>query len=70
MIVDITVFQAQALEVQKELEVAQQSLLSKVEIFQDHFWVIDQALNNICLRERESIVTQTTFQEAVVSSTK
>ena len=32
--------------------------------------MIDQALNNICLREREVIVVRTTFQEAVVSSTK
>jgi hypothetical protein len=32
--------------------------------------VIDQALNNICLREREAISARTTFQEAVVSSTK
>jgi DNA repair exonuclease SbcCD nuclease subunit len=32
--------------------------------------VIDQALNNICLREREAIAARTTFQEAVVSSAK
>jgi hypothetical protein len=32
--------------------------------------VIDQALNNICLREREIISTRTTFQEAIVSSAK
>jgi hypothetical protein len=56
MIVDIAVFQAQALEVQKELEVAQQNLLNRVETVQDHFRAIDQALNDICLRERESIV--------------
>jgi chromosome segregation ATPase len=58
MIVDITMFQAQALEVQKELEVAQQSLLTRVETVQDHFRVIDQALNNICLREREAIAAR------------
>jgi hypothetical protein len=70
MIVDITVFQAQALEVRKELGAAQQSLLTKVETIQDHFRVIDQALNNIFLREREVIAARTTFQEAVVSSAK
>jgi hypothetical protein len=70
MVVDITVFQAQALEVRKKLEEAQQSLLSKVEIIQNHFQVIDQALSNIVLREREAIVAQTTFQEAVISSAK
>jgi hypothetical protein len=55
MVVDIIVFQAQALEVQKKLESTQQSLLTKVETVQDHFRVIYQALNNICLREREAI---------------
>jgi hypothetical protein len=55
MIVDIIVFQDQALEVLKELEATQKILLTKVENVQDHFWVIDQALNNICLRERERI---------------
>jgi hypothetical protein len=70
MIVDITIFQAQALEVRKELEVAQQNLLTRVETVQDHFRVIDQALNKICLREREAIDARTTFQEAVVSSTR
>ena len=55
MVVDITMFQDQESEVRKELEAAQQSLLTKVETIQDHFWVIDQALNNICLREREVI---------------
>jgi hypothetical protein len=70
MIVDITMFQAHALEVRKELEATQQSLLTKVEIVQDHFRVIDQALNNICLREREVITAWTTFQEAVVLSSK
>ena len=53
MIVDIIVFQDQALEFLKELEATQKILLTKVENVQDHFWVIDQALNNICLRERE-----------------
>jgi hypothetical protein len=32
--------------------------------------VINQTLNNICLREREDIVAWITFQEEVVSSTK
>jgi hypothetical protein len=39
-----------------------------VEAIQNHFWVVDQLLNNICLREREAIVAWATFQEAVVSS--
>ena len=55
MIVDIIVFQDQALEFLKELEATHKILLTKVENVQDHFWVIDQALNNICLRERENL---------------
>jgi hypothetical protein len=50
MVVDIIVFQDQALEFLKELEATQKILLTKVENVQDHFWVIDQALNNIFLR--------------------
>jgi len=37
MVVDIAVFQAQALEVIKKLEIAQKSLFAKVEIIQNHF---------------------------------
>jgi hypothetical protein len=58
MIVDIIVFQDQALDVRKELEATHKILLTKVENVQHHFWVIDQALNNICLREREVISSQ------------
>jgi hypothetical protein len=61
MIVDITMFQTQALEVRKELEATQKILLTKVENVQDHFRVIDQALNNICLREKEVIAARTTL---------
>jgi hypothetical protein len=32
--------------------------------------VMDEALSNIVLREREAIVAWTTFQEAVISSAK
>jgi hypothetical protein len=70
MVVDIALFQAQALEVLRKLEIAQQSLLSKVKIIQNHSQVMDEALSNIVLREREAIIARTTFQEAVISSTK
>ena len=70
MVVDIALFQDQALEVIKKLEIAQQRLLSKVKIIQNHSQVMDEALSNIVLREREAIVARTTFQEVVISSTK
>jgi hypothetical protein len=56
MIIDVTMFQAQALEVQK-LEEAQLNLLSKVEIIQNHFRVIDPSLSNVVLRERERLLS-------------
>jgi hypothetical protein len=68
--VDIVLFQAQELEVLKKLEIAQQSLLSKVKIIQNHSQVMDEALSNIVLREREAIIARTTFQEAVISLAK
>jgi hypothetical protein len=68
--VDMEVFQAQALEVRGKLESAQQSFFTKVEVVQNHFRVIDQSLNNICLKEREALASQATFQEAVVSSAR
>jgi hypothetical protein len=54
----------------KKLEIAQQSMLSKVKIIQNHSQVMDEALSNIFLREREAIIARTTFQEAIISSTK
>jgi hypothetical protein len=59
MVVDIALFQAQALEVLKKLEIAQKGLLSKVKIVQNHSQVMDEALSNIVLRERDVIVART-----------
>jgi hypothetical protein len=67
MVVDITLFQAQALEVLKKMKIAQQSLFTKVEIIQNHFGEVNQSLDNIGFREREATTTRTTFQEAIVS---
>jgi hypothetical protein len=41
-----------------------------VEAIQNHFQVVNQALDNICLKEREAIAARTNFQEAVVSSAR
>jgi hypothetical protein len=70
MVIDITVFQAQAVEICEKLELAQRSLLNKVEIIQNHFRVVNESLDNICFREREATTTRVTFQEAVVSSAR
>jgi hypothetical protein len=68
--VDMRVFQVKALEVHEKLGSTQQSLFTKVEAVQNHFRVVDQSLNNICLKEREAIVARATFQEAVVASAR
>jgi len=70
LVIDITVFQAEAVEICEKLELAQRSLLNKVEIIQNHFRVVNESLDNICFREREAIAAWVTFQEAVVSSAR
>jgi hypothetical protein len=66
--VDMRVFQDKALEARDKLGSTQQSLFTKVEVVQNHFRVVDQSLNNVCLKERETIVARATFQEEVVAS--
>jgi soluble cytochrome b562 len=41
-----------------------------VKAIQNYFQVVNQALDNICLKQREAIVARTNFQEAVVSSAR
>jgi hypothetical protein len=68
--VNITVFQAQALEVHQKLEVEQQSLFSKIEIIQNHFREVNHSLDNIAFKEKEATTTQANFQKAVVFSAR
>jgi hypothetical protein len=44
--------------------------LTKVEAVQNYYRVAYQSLNNIHLKERESIAAQVTFQEAFLSVEK
>jgi hypothetical protein len=70
MVMDIEGFQAQASKVLKKLEIAQQILLAKVEIIQNHFQEVNQSLDNISFIEGEATTTRTTFQKSVVSSAR
>ena len=54
MIVDMEIFQAQALEVHEKMESAQQNLLTKVEVVQNYYRVANHSLNNIYIKEREA----------------
>jgi hypothetical protein len=69
-VIDMMIFQTQAVEIRRRIEMAQQSLLAKIEIIQDHVQLVDQALDQVTLREGEARVARSTFQEAVTSATK
>ena len=53
-VVDIGIFQSQAIEIRKRVSTAQQDLLAKVETIQNLCQIIDQVLEDISLREREA----------------
>ena len=68
--IDIGIFQSQAIEIQKRISVVQQGLLAKVETIQNHCQLIDQALENISFKEKDVGVARVIFQEAVIAMTK
>jgi hypothetical protein len=59
--IDIGIFQSQAIEIQKGVSGAQQDLLAKVETIQNHYQLIDQVLENISFREKEAGVARFVF---------
>jgi hypothetical protein len=69
-VIDISIFQSQATKIRNKVEVAQQDLLAKVETIQNHFHMIEQALKDISLREREVAAAWVAFQEAVIAIAK
>jgi hypothetical protein len=69
-VVDIKVFRSQATEIRHKVLMAQKNLLVKVGTIQNHFWMIDQILENIYSREREAGETQVSFQDVVIAMVK
>jgi hypothetical protein len=53
-IIDLKSFQAQSLEVHSKIEIEQWKLISKIEIIQNYFLEVDNAFENIILREKEA----------------
>jgi hypothetical protein len=53
-IIDLKAFQAQSLEVHSKIEIEQRKLISKIEIIQNYFLEVDNAFENIILREKEA----------------
>ena len=68
--IDIGIFQSQAIEIRKRVSTPQQDLLAKVETIQNLCEIIDQVLEDISLREREAGEARVVFQEAVIATTK
>jgi hypothetical protein len=69
-VIDIGIFQSQAIEIRKRVSTAQQDLLAKVETIQNNCQLIDQVLENISFREKEAGAARVIFQEAVIATTK
>ena len=64
-VVNITTFQAQALEVHENLQAEQQNMLYKIKIIQNYFLEVSHSLDSIFLKENEATAARATFQKAV-----
>jgi hypothetical protein len=69
-VIDIRIFQSQAIEIKKRLSTVQKGLLAKLETIQISFQLIDQMLENLSLKEREAGVAQVVFNEAIIATTR
>jgi hypothetical protein len=61
-VIDIGIFQSQAIEIRKRLLAAQQGLFVRVEAIQSSYQLIDEVLENLSLKERDIRVAQVAFQ--------
>ena len=69
-VIDIEIFQSQAIEIRKSVSAAQQGLLAKVETIQNNFQLIDRVLENLTLREKDVGAARIAFQEAIIATTR
>jgi hypothetical protein len=69
-VIDIGIFQSQAIEIRTRVSEALQDLLSKVETIQNLYQIIDQVLKHFSLREREAGVVRVVFQETIIATMK
>jgi hypothetical protein len=67
-IIDLKSFQAQSLEVHSKIEIEQRKLISRIEIIHNYFLEVDNAFENIILREKEAKVVRITLQKEIISS--
>jgi len=52
-VINIGMFQSQAMEIQSRFFAAQQNLLAKVEVIQDNCLLVNQVLEDLSIREKE-----------------
>jgi hypothetical protein len=67
-VINIGMFQSQAMEIRSRVSAAQQNLLGKVEVIRDNCLLVNQVLENFNAREREDGVAWVTFQEAMIAT--
>ena len=67
-VINIGMFQSQAMEIRGRVSAAQRNLLAKVEVIRDNCLLVNQVLENLSVRERESRAARVTFQEAVIAT--
>jgi hypothetical protein len=67
-VINIGMFQSQAMEIRSRVSTAQRNLLAKVEVIWDNFLLVNQVLENLSFREREVGAARVTFQEAVIAT--
>jgi hypothetical protein len=68
-VINIGIFQSQAMEIRSRVSAAQRSLLAKVKTIRDNCLLVDQVLENLSVREREAGAARVAFQEAVIATT-
>jgi hypothetical protein len=67
-VINIGMFQSQAMEIRSRVSAAQRNLLTKVEAVQDNCLLVNQVLENLSAREREDGEAWVSFQEAVIAT--
>ena len=67
-VIDIGMFQSQAMEIRGRVSAAQQKVLDKVGEIRDNYLLVNQVLENLSAREREVGAARVAFQEAIIAT--
>jgi hypothetical protein len=67
-VINIRMFQSQAMEIRSRVFASQQNILGKIELIRDNFLLVNQVLENLNAREREAGAARVAFQEAVIAT--